>query len=138
MSKYPEQDVKEKYVCDWLRARVIFANPMAMAIFFWYLNFKQPKLKVCVAKNKLLSRPEGDTSCNIHLNVRFDVQGEEHTAEIQLLLETFVIAKDLEHKYYEFRRATRLVEILEPVLEDGNSEGEDEKNHPSRYVETLD
>lgn len=125
--KYPSQDNLAKYVCDWLRGRVIFANPLAMSVFFWYLQFRVPKFKVLLCKNKLLKPPKGDTSCNIHLNVRFKVQGEEHTAEIQLLLENFLIAKDLEHKYYEFRRATRLSELLAPVLEVLEAEDDDDE-----------
>lgn len=78
--------------------------------------FEVPKLDIVSCKNKLTTSPSNDTSCCIHINVLFDVQGEQHLAELQLVLESFCIAKDLEHKYYEFRRAETLAELLAPVL----------------------
>jgi hypothetical protein len=36
--------------------------------------------------------------------------------ELQLLLENFVLAKDLEHKYYEIRRATNIKAMLSPIF----------------------
>eukprot|EP00746_Dinoflagellata_sp_MGD_P141912 gnl/MRDRNA2_/MRDRNA2_74928_c0_seq1.p1 gnl/MRDRNA2_/MRDRNA2_74928_c0~~gnl/MRDRNA2_/MRDRNA2_74928_c0_seq1.p1 ORF type:complete len:811 (-),score=110.47 gnl/MRDRNA2_/MRDRNA2_74928_c0_seq1:86-2518(-) len=117
--KYPTpgHHIMEKYIRDWVRIRVIFLSPVAMATFFWYLVCKIPELRCVQAKNKLLKPPTKDMSCDIHVNVRFDVHGEEFTAEIQLVLQHFLIATDLEHKYYQFRRTTRLSEILTPVLE---------------------
>lgn len=119
---YPDKD-KEVYICDWLRARVVFANPTALAVFFWYLMAKGEEnfsLKVLSVKNKLRFRPgdgpEGDTSASIQINVSLNSQGEPHVAEIQLVLENMILAKDLEHKYYEFKRAARLTDILKPVF----------------------
>lgn len=138
LKKYPDNKCLAKYVCDWLRARVIFANPTAMSLFFWYIMYKVPELTVVACKNKLLKPPEGDTSCNIHLNVCFEVQNEEHTAEIQLLLENFLIAKDLEHKYYEFRRAKKVMEILNPVLEELDPVDEEDEEDIEEVKPTCD
>lgn len=125
----PATDCAEKYVTDWLRARVVFTNPSALAVFFWYLMFEVPSIKIIRCKNKLIRDPlmKGaspkkkagipDLAWCIHLNVGFDVQGEQHLGELQLILESFCIAKDLAHKYYEFARAENLAELLAPVLE---------------------
>jgi len=124
--RYPDAECPEKYVTDWLRGRVVFASPTPLAVFFWFLLYGNEGMEVVSAKNKLLVRPDTDTSVNIHLNVRFSVQGEEHTAEVQLLLQNFVLAKDLEHKYFEFRRAGRPMEILAPIFQLSHEEEEDE------------
>merc|ERR1711970_1492080 len=82
----PDSDCLEKYVTDWLRARVVFTNPSALAVFFWYLIVEVPKFKVLVCKNKLRKAPGvQDTSCNIHINVQFKVQEDEHIGELQLI-----------------------------------------------------
>jgi hypothetical protein len=117
LEKYPDRSNMERYVLDWLRGRVVFANPTALATFFWYLVYQVPGLEVVACKNKLQKRPDKDLSLDIHLNVRFSVQGDKHVGEVQLLFEHFLVARDLEHKYYEIRRATRLADVLAPVLE---------------------
>jgi len=105
------------YITDWVRGRIVCASPLALAAAFWYLQLWIPELRVVRCKNKLLKPPaNNDHALNIHLNVEFDVQGETHIAEIQLLLEAFLIAKDLSHKYYEYHRATQVHEILGPVF----------------------
>lgn len=115
--KYPSK-YKEKYICDWLRARVVFAHPMPLVHFFWFLvdSKDTTKLEVLTSKNKLMKRPSEDTSVSIQLNVGINVHGEMHVAEVQLILEQFLCAKDLEHKYYEYRRALKLYELLAPVF----------------------
>lgn len=119
---YPDLH-KARYVTDWLRARVLFASPKALSLFFWYLMRRQEEtgLEISLVKNKLQERPVAtDTSANIHINVEFkSLHGSaRHTAELQLLLENFVLAKNLEHKYYELRRAQKFVEILLPIFPD--------------------
>ena len=49
----PDSRCAAKYLTDWLRARVLFANPETLAIFFWYLMFNVSELRVVRCKNKL-------------------------------------------------------------------------------------
>merc|ERR1719487_525846 len=67
-------------------------------------------------KNKLLKSPKEEAARTVHINVCFGVQGEQHTGEIQLILEDFLIALDLNHKYYEFQRASQFSEVLLPIF----------------------
>lgn len=136
---YPDAACREKYITDWLRGRAIFASPQALSMFFWYLVRKEAEtgLRIVSCKNKLLSRPSGDdTSANIHLNVQFRcLGGAHHVAELQLLLENFVLAKNLEHQYYELRRAKRIGEVLNPIFDkpkksNGTSSKSKEKPSP--------
>lgn len=114
---YPDFTCFAKYVCDWLRGRVVFSNPQTLAVFFWFLNFQVPEISVVRGKNKLVIPPQTDPSLDIHLNVCFDVQGEEFCAELQLTLESVMLARDLGHKCYELERASRVSDILNPVFE---------------------
>eukprot|EP00746_Dinoflagellata_sp_MGD_P016216 gnl/MRDRNA2_/MRDRNA2_136487_c0_seq1.p1 gnl/MRDRNA2_/MRDRNA2_136487_c0~~gnl/MRDRNA2_/MRDRNA2_136487_c0_seq1.p1 ORF type:complete len:863 (+),score=111.87 gnl/MRDRNA2_/MRDRNA2_136487_c0_seq1:186-2774(+) len=114
---YPDSKCFPKYVCDWVRGRVLFANPETLAVFFWYLMYSVPQVRVVRGKNKLVVPPDKGTKLDVHLNVCFDVQGEEHCAELQLLLEGILLARDLEHKCYTFRRSARLGDMLAPVWE---------------------
>eukprot|EP00746_Dinoflagellata_sp_MGD_P029754 gnl/MRDRNA2_/MRDRNA2_17054_c0_seq1.p1 gnl/MRDRNA2_/MRDRNA2_17054_c0~~gnl/MRDRNA2_/MRDRNA2_17054_c0_seq1.p1 ORF type:complete len:245 (+),score=55.43 gnl/MRDRNA2_/MRDRNA2_17054_c0_seq1:79-735(+) len=135
--EFPDRVNLAKYVVDWLRARVFFANPVAMAVFWWYLWSKADNLRVICLKNKLVKPPNQDTSASLHLNVRFDVQGEEHTAEVQLVLESFLVPKDLEHKYYQLRRSHRLCEVLAPILE-APSKAQLEESHKEHSTTGVD
>ena len=60
------------------------------------------------------------TSSNIHINFRLKAEKFDGAVvivgELQLLLENFVLAKDLEHKYYEIRRAENLKALLSPIF----------------------
>merc|ERR1712193_270886 len=51
---FPDTQCVAKYVSDWLRCRVVFSNPQTLAVFFWYLIFKVPELRVIRSKNKLV------------------------------------------------------------------------------------
>lgn len=115
--QFPDQDGREKYILDLLRGRVVFGSPKSMALFFWYLvSGLIPGIEVVRNKNKLCV-PE-TTSFSLQLNVRISFSGIEHTAELQLLLESFVVAQDLEHKYYELKRAMSLNSVLSPIFEE--------------------
>ena len=69
-------------------------------------------------KNKMTSK-KTLTACDIHMNIKFTVPmfGGRITviAELQLLLQNLLLAKDLEHKSYEVKRSTHLPEILAPI-----------------------
>ncbi|CAD7925567.1 unnamed protein product [Amoebophrya sp. A120] len=119
--KFPDRDwCPERYMSDYLRARVVFATPAAVTGFFWYLLLYFPGLDVIRVKNKMKKR-DMVTAADIHLNLRIPVPpftGEKlyHIAELQLLLENFVLVRDLEHRYYEIKRANKFVELLAPVF----------------------
>lgn len=134
LEQYPDlKRCPEKYICDWLRGRVIFAHPLQLTLFFWYLKSENTNenFEVIACKNKLKERPETDTSVSFQLLVSMGSRGESHVAELQLLLDNFLVAKDLEHKYYEFRRAEKLSEILMPVFPPEPKKSKKRKSRPS-------
>ena len=69
-------------------------------------------------KNKMATK-KTLTACDIHMNVKFTVPafGGRITviAELQLLLQNLLLAKDLEHKSYEVKRSTLLTELMAPI-----------------------
>lgn len=117
--KYPDKDTPEKYLSDNLRGRIVFNSPQPLVLFFWYLMYNIPDIEVVRVKNKMKNKKMA-TAADIHINVRVKPhEFEDELAicgELQLLLEHFVLAKDLEHKYYEIRRAETVRALWAPIF----------------------
>ena len=83
------------------------------------MMFYVPGLNVIRVKNKMKKKAMV-TAADIHMNAELKLPVFDkivsHTVEIQLVLENFVLARDLEHKYYEIKRCERLKEILPPIF----------------------
>ena len=60
------------------------------------------------------------TAADIHMNLKVPIppfdENLYHIGELQLVLENFVLARDLEHKYYEIKRASKFAELLAPIF----------------------
>ena len=99
---------------------MIFASPQALVAYFWMMMFYVPGLNIIRVKNKMKKKAMV-TAADIHMNARLDFpvfdKMVSHVVEVQLVLENFVLARDLEHKYYEIKRCERLKEILAPIFQ---------------------
>ena len=83
----------------------------------------------------------------IRLLIRFDhplLHGDAgHLCELQLMLVDFLIAQDLEHKFYEARRAMNFTDVLAPLFPDelrhaaqGSGTSSDEKSKTKKNAVT--
>merc|ERR1719463_354146 len=53
---------------------------------------------------------------NVFINVQFEVHGQPHTAEVQLMLQDFLLTTELEHKFFEIKRVEDFRGLLLPVF----------------------
>eukprot|EP00392_Amoebophrya_sp_AT5.2_P005903 g5913.t1 len=127
----------ERYLNDYLHARVVFASPAALVGFFWFFvgvkcAQEEWNWELLRVENNVEKRREGaedaaaaaDTTENgrvVKLNLRvpvppFPLGDVSHVAEVDLELENFALCGDLQQKLGEIERAQKLSNILGPIF----------------------
>lgn len=103
-----------RYVCDVVRATLIFADPYHLAVFYELLP---KRFSVVRVKNRFAS-PVGDSGYrDIMLNLLFEHEGLQMVVELQLALEMLVALKNyLHHSYEVLRHATRSSFLAAPCV----------------------
>lgn len=104
-----------RYVLDFMRATVCFEDPFAMRLFFEAL---QRVCRVVRVKNKYDAAGPTAESGNpsILINVGIKTPYGECIGEVQLILQAYLVAKQVQHKSYEAMRASSVWELLRGPL----------------------
>jgi len=91
---------KASSIFDYLRATIVMADPALLAMFYWVLKREWEVVRVKNKHRKGKTQASYHQPPNLHVNVCF----HGHVAEIQLILEDFIMIKEYSHKPFEVLR----------------------------------
>lgn len=103
-----------RYVLDFMRATCCFEDPFAMRLFFEALHKEFTVVRV---KNKYGGPPTAETgNPSVLINVGAQTPYGEYIGEVQLILQAYLVAKQVQHKSYEAMRAPSVWDLLRTPL----------------------
>merc|ERR1712216_503526 len=104
------EEPAERYVLDVLRATCSFEDPFALRLFYEALCRVFTVIRV---KNKYCEPPSAETgSPSVLLNVGIPTPSGMLIAEVQLILQAYLVAKTVQHRSYEALRAASIFDLL--------------------------
>ncbi len=109
LNDYGNEAEPARYVCDVVRATVVFADPYNLAVFFEML----PKHFSFVRVKNRFTNPVGTSGYrDITLNLLFEHDGQQMVVELQLALEMLLALKAYLHDFYEVLRHENLASFM--------------------------